>query len=220
MQKNSKKVTYFENMQPMPDQNLILVRLGYRKNTTVLSEEHQAILKKGIQKGLALCRSKGALGRYAITQHQPEFVQLETGHKLESRQLSALLANSDEVILMASTVGEKVVQRISEEISSGDATLGAIMDAVASQTADKGLEWMLNYLATVTRREGKKITQRRYSPGYGDLALENQKMIFDLLQLDKVGLALTEKYMLVPEKSVIAIAGIEKGETLDEQTRV
>lgn len=49
----------------------------------------------------------------------------------------------------------------------------------------------------------------RYSPGYGDLPLTNQKIIFDILNLERLGLRITERFMLVPEKSVIAIAGVE-----------
>jgi len=58
-------------------------------------------------------------------------------------------------------------------------------------------------------REGRCLTRRRYSPGYGDLALSNQKIIYDALGLEKLGLTLTERFLLIPEKSVLAIAGIE-----------
>jgi len=59
------------------------------------------------------------------------------------------------------------------------------------------------------RREGKKLTKMRYSPGYGDLPLSNQKLIYDVLNLERLGISITERFMLVPEKSVIAIAGVE-----------
>jgi len=60
------------------------------------------------------------------------------------------------------------------------------------------------------RKEGRLLTKHRYSPGYGDLPLEYQKDLFALLQLDKLGVAITERCLLVPEKSVIAISGIER----------
>lgn len=68
---------------------------------------------------------------------------------------------------------------------------------------------MVEFINKEIRREGKKLTQKRYSPGYGDLLLTNQKIIYDILNLKKLRIELTESYMLVPEKSVIAIAGIE-----------
>ncbi|MCG8499787.1 MAG: methionine synthase [Firmicutes bacterium] len=208
-----KKITYFENIPVVPNQDKIYMRLGYRNHVTVLTEEHQRMLARGIQKGVSLCRLKGAIGRFDIIARHSDFVRLEDGYVLKSKSLSKLLLQSDEVILLASTAGKEVVERIFAEIDSGDATLGVIMDAVASQAADEALGWMIKYIAAMIKREDKKITKHRYSPGYGDLLLENQAHIFEKLGLQKLDLKLTEKYMLVPEKSVIAIAGIERVKT-------
>jgi len=53
------------------------------------------------------------------------------------------------------------------------------------------------------------LTRMRFSPGYGDLSLENQKLFFKALELEKMGMKLTESLMMFPEKSVTAIAGVE-----------
>ena len=58
-------------------------------------------------------------------------------------------------------------------------------------------------------REGKELCPR-YSPGYGDFALENQKGIFNLLSPSKyTGLTLKDNMIMVPEKSVTAVIGIK-----------
>jgi cobalamin-dependent methionine synthase I len=93
-------------------------------------------------------------------------------------------------------------------VASGDAAFGLILDAVASETADAALDWMVDFINKMIRREGIRLTKNRYSPGYGDLLLQNQKTLFDILQLHRLGLGITESCILVPEKSVIAIAGI------------
>jgi cobalamin-dependent methionine synthase I len=62
----------------------------------------------------------------------------------------------------------------------------------------------------VLRREGRHLTSRRYSAGYADFVLENQAIFFRELELEKLGVQLTASFILVPEKSVTAIAGIEK----------
>ena len=49
----------------------------------------------------------------------------------------------------------------------------------------------------------------RYSPGYGDLELYNQDIFYRLLNLENWGVEITENYMLIPEKTVTAIVGIE-----------
>ena len=56
--------------------------------------------------------------------------------------------------------------------------------------------------------EGKSLCSR-YSPGYGDYALENQKGVFEVLNPPKyIGLSLMDMLIMSPEKSVTAVIGI------------
>lgn len=206
----SPKITYLNSIPAVPKRDMILLRIGYKKNTTILDKDQQDFLEKGIRLGSSLCKTRGAFGRLKITEHKPEYVKLEDTYILESKSLSELLNKSEYVLLMAATVGKEVTERISQEIDNGNAALGVIIDSVASQTADAGVAWIMDFAGRMIEREGKKLTKHRYSPGYGDLPLSNQKIIFDILELDKLDVELTDRFMLVPEKSVIAIAGIEK----------
>ncbi|WP_010252774.1 vitamin B12 dependent-methionine synthase activation domain-containing protein [Acetivibrio cellulolyticus] len=205
----SNKIKYFEYIPSKPNESMILTRLGYQKTTTVFSDEYKEKLNEIIKSGILLCNTKGVFGRYEIIEKSEKYVKLENGVVFESASLAKLLNKSIEVVLMASTVGKEITDKIHFEVESGDASLGVILDSVASQTADAALNWMVDFINKLIRREGKSLTRTRYSPGYGDLPLINQKKIFDTLGLEKLGLNITERYMLLPEKSVIAIAGIE-----------
>ena len=114
---------------------------------------------------------------------------------------------------MASTVGRDIVERISSEVTSGNAALGVILDSTASQTADSVLDWIMDFINKTIRLEGKRLTKHRYSPGYGDLPLQNQSIIYEAVSMDKLGVTLTPTYIMDPEKSVLAIAGIERIES-------
>ncbi len=204
------KIVNFESIPANPNPNFVLARLGFRKNLTQIDSNVQKKMDQGFKDGILYCRSKGAAGRFLITTRQENSVIIETGLSFQSKSLTRFLANCDEMLLLAATVGKEIVERIFFEIDQGDAAYGAILDAVASETADAGLDWIMDFINKILIREGKKITKHRYSPGYGDLDLSYQKAIFDLLDLGKLELGLTEKQMLIPEKSVIAIAGIER----------
>ena len=207
--KDINKIRCFEYIPSSPSEGMILTRLGYRKTTTVFSEEYKQKLNKIIQEGILMCNTKGIFGRYSIIEKSDKHIKLENELVFEGTGLAKLLSNSTEVVLMASTVGSDITDRIHSEVESGDASFGVILDAVASETADAALDWMVDFINKLIRREGKNLTRMRYSPGYGDLPLLNQKKIYDTLGLDKLKIGITERYMLVPEKSVIAIAGIE-----------
>lgn len=204
------KIINFENIPARPNRNFVLARLGYKKNFTQIDPAIQEKLEQAFKDGNFLCRSKGAAGRFLITERREDSVTIETGLVFESKYLARFLENCGELVLLAATVGKEVVERIGFEVEQGDVAYGAILDAVASETADAGLDWIMEFMNKILRREAKKITEHRFSPGYGDLNLVYQKAIFDLLDLGKLDLELTEKQILIPEKSVIAIAGIER----------
>lgn len=202
-------VTYLEHIPAIPKRERILARLGHRAATTILTDDQSAFLDRGMEEALLLCQVKGAYRRIPVAECSDRIIRLENNTVFESAGLAQLLSRSTEMVLMASTAGSAIMHRIADEVSKGNAALGLILDATASHAADAGLDWMVSFLNGMLQRHGKRLTSRRFSPGYGDLSLEHQRIIFDLLNLDRMGLHLTEKYMLIPEKSVLAIAGIE-----------
>ena len=208
MGQDNLRLRVFEGIAVNPDRNMILTRLGYKKTSTVLSNEYVEKLNQNIKQGLLLCNPKGIFGRFKILSWCDKHVEFDNGIILHSKDLAKFLEGCHEVILMAATVGSDITDIIHQEVAGGDAAFGLILDAVASETADAALDWMVDFINKMIRREGIKLTKNRYSPGYGDLLLQNQKTLFDILQLDRLGLGITESCILVPEKSVIAIAGI------------
>jgi len=113
---------------------------------------------------------------------------------------------------MAGTAGAEITERISMEMDRGNAAAAVVLDAVASVSADMILDWIMDFFNKVLQKEGRRLTGRRYSPGFGDLPLNSQAEIFRLLGLERLQLSLNESMMLSPEKSVLAIAAIERME--------
>ena len=109
---------------------------------------------------------------------------------------------------MGATAGSPVMDAIREKTLRQEMTAAVVYDATASEMADAALDWITGFVNRQIRREGKSLLPRRFSAGYGDFELENQKAIFDKLRMDKIGVALSERFVLIPEKSVTAISGI------------
>lgn len=125
-----------------------------------------------------------------------------------SKKLSAFLRNCREVILMGATSGSAIMEAIRDKTGRNDLTAAVVYDATASEMTDGALEWIMQYMNQALRREGKTLLPRRFSAGYADFALENQKIIYEKLQMDKFGVQINPSYILIPEKSVTAITGI------------
>lgn len=187
----------------------IYKRLGHRQNLTRLSPQQKVESEHFIDEALSIIHLKGAVLRVSIHIEEESRVILPDNRHFESRKLAGFLEHCREIILMGATTGSDIMNAIQEDMSGRNMLRGVVFDATASEMADGALDWLMTYFNRSVRRENKKLRQKRFSAGYGDFSLENQKAIHSLLHLDRLGVDITDSCMLIPEKSVTAIAGIE-----------
>ena len=186
-------------------------RLGFRPGITSLPAGREAEVERYIRDALSLINLKGAGRRLVLRGRQDGQVTLDgpTGEEVfPSRRLAAFLQECGEVVVLGATAGSEVMAAIVEDTSGNRLTRGVVIDAVASEMVDASLDWIMSYFGRELRRENKGLTQHRYSAGYGDFLLENQATMFRLLEFARLGVQITASFLLTPEKSVTAIAGV------------
>lgn len=114
-----------------------------------------------------------------------------------------MVNNCPKIIVMCATIGAGV-DRLIRKKSSLSVSDGFIFDAVASAM----VEGLVN-LAEVKCTTGREHTNR-FSPGYGDMPIDTQVDIINLLDTNRrLGLTLTESNLMTPTKSVTAIIGVK-----------
>jgi hypothetical protein len=123
--------------------------------------------------------------------------------------LTRLLEKSTSAYLMGASISARDVDRISQAMQAGEGLKAIVFDAYASEYVDGTLDVIIARKNEALRRTGQKLTKHRFSPGYGDLDIRYQKVFFDLLGMQTLDVSINENYLLSPEKSVIAIAGVE-----------
>lgn len=115
------------------------------------------------------------------------------------------LEGCDRAVLMCATLGN-AADRLIRTTEVNDISSAFVMDAVASAAIED-----------VCRIADKKIMEQlpesfftwRFSPGYGDFPIEIQKQFLGTLNAQKrIGLCADESNILIPRKSVTAVAGI------------
>ena len=186
----------------------IYSRLGYRKNHTQIPGQHLKRIELYIDQALDLIELKGSALVLSVADIDDKTVRLGKGIVFESAHLARMMTGCREILLMGATAGDRIMKEILSDAAADNLSRGVVLDATASEMTDEALDWIAGYVNQGLRRNAKKLTERRYSAGYGDLALENQKIIYDLLMMEELGVRITESYLLVPEKSVTAIAGV------------
>jgi hypothetical protein len=204
-------IIYFNNIKYEAKILNILFRMGFKNRITKIKKIQRKYYDDLINKAKKICNLKGAYTILDIIKNKNNKIVINNNIIIKSKNLSKLLEKSDKIVFMASTVGNDIVKLRDENIKGKDPAFGVILDAVASETADAGLDWIQQFISRQIAKQGLKLT-RRFSPGYGDLHISIQKTIYKKLKLNKIGIKITKNYFLIPEKSVLAIAGIIKKE--------
>lgn len=192
---------------PVPTKD-IYRRLGYRRGITQVNDDIKREIEDAIEYALSLIHLTGAGVRIPVEEIGQFNIALSKGIAFNSSGLARMLKGCSEVLLMGATAGKDIMEAIESDSKNNQLTRGVILDAVASEMVDASLDWISDYYNGQLRRENRQLTKKRFSAGYGDFLLENQKIMYDVLQLGILGVELTESCMLVPQKSVTAVAGI------------
>lgn len=199
---------FFNSIPASEAKDRIYKRLGYQREITEITPRQEEEINRYIQEARELVELKGAAKRFAVTSKNSGGVVLDGSITFESKQLAGLLKECNQAVFIGVTAGRKIIEAIEQDTARLRLSRGVVLDAAAGELVDLSLDWIMNYLNQEFRRENKYLTSRRISAGYGDFLLENQAVIYQSLNLSKLGVSITEKYMLVPEKSVTAAAGI------------
>jgi hypothetical protein len=201
-------VTFLEKITIDPPRDEIYRRLGYKKRTTAISTGQQKETDLFIHEASGLISLKGVLLRATILKNDGGKISLSRDLIFESRKLADFLRDCREIVLMGATAGSAIMEAIRNKSREDHLAAAVVYDATASEMTDAALDWMMNYFNQMIRREGKALLPRRFSAGYADFDLKNQKIIYEALQMNKMGVTLTPEFILLPEKSVTAVSGM------------
>ena len=190
----------------IPDKKTVLRRMGAQ------NAQHSAGLEKEIDSYLLKAQSafsvRGKAGLFDIT-HTGDGNIVLVGTKIESKLLARMLGSSTRVYLMCASIPQRDVDKISAAMESGQGLMALVFDAYASEYVDGALDVIMDRKNAQLMRTGRKLTKRRFSAGYGDLDIAYQRIFYNLLDMQTMEVNISDRYLLIPEKSVIAVAGVE-----------
>lgn len=120
------------------------------------------------------------------------------------KRLADNLSGCKKVCIFGATLGTEC-DRLLRTYAPTDITKTAVLQACLASK----IEEVCDILEDELKAQGMTLRQR-YSPGYFDLDIKENKKIFELMDITKrIGLTLTDTCQMVPTKSVTAFIGIE-----------
>ena len=121
--------------------------------------------------------------------------------KFKSRKFTLYLKRAGEACLFLVTIGPLLEKRASGLMSSGEALEGYLLDKIGSLAAESLAENFEKGLRKKMAQKNRSVS-RRFSPGYCDWPVEDQRELDRLLGFHKAGVKLTVSSMMAPRKSI------------------
>lgn len=127
--------------------------------------------------------------------------------RIESKNLAKNLSDCGRSIVFAATIGIGI-DRLISKYSRLSPSKALCLQAIGAERVEALCDDFCKKIKKEYKMNGENL-KPRFSPGYGDLPLETQKMIFSLLDCPKrIGVSLGESLLMSPSKSVTAFVGI------------
>jgi hypothetical protein len=189
------------------DVSEVLRYLGYKNQ--VLNDSTKQVIQDCIEETRGLVRENYVYKYFDIKKDNNSIVLSNSNIKLIGLDIYEHLKDSVRCALMAVTIGSDIDFKIRyyEKI---DLTKAIIMDACATAAVESLCDEVEGKIKEKALEKYLQITYR-YSPGYGDLPIELQPSILDVLEAQKkIGLTVSDSFILLPRKSVTAIIGIQE----------
>ena len=145
-----------------------------------------------------------------VVQITASHVRLQRGEPFKSAKLARALQGSEAVVCFVATLGQEVQHQISHLSNGGKLSDAYIVDAIASVGTEQTVESFQSQMRDGCRRYGKGVTLR-FSPGYCDWPIEEQTKVFRVVEAGRIGVRLTDSFLMTPSKSVSGVFGIVQG---------
>ncbi|MBL7166830.1 MAG: hypothetical protein ISS55_10150 [Dehalococcoidales bacterium] len=134
-------------------------------------------------------------------------VFIEGGNIFRSQVISGLLNNCEQVAVFALTIEGYLEEATSQLADDGLVVQARVLDAIGSNAVEQVAEHVHNVITDRVGIHGL-TTSRRFSPGYCDWSIDQQEMLFRIMNGSSSFIYLTDRYLMVPQKSISGIIGI------------
>jgi hypothetical protein len=208
------KEILLRNMTVAVSRRKVMRRLG----KGLKSEMNAALVKifeEEYSRALALARVDCVAARMNIVENDGGRICLsnETGDErgnvgiiIESVSVSDLLKGCGSAYLFCVTAGPALTNAATALVRDGETAHALVIDAVGSELVEEAADEVCRY---IERTAAVSLT-KRFSPGYGDWDLFGQHELDKALNISRIGVTLNEAFLMMPEKTITAVAGVIK----------
>ena len=198
-------VHIFDHLAVEFPEKSVFLRLGGHCTKTGLDERTRLHFMQISRQAFDLCEPCGRWECLKISAVGAGHLETEKGILSLGRDFCKSAGNASHLWYGAVTIGNKLTA-LRDELDSISAS--AVYDAVGSECADAAMDMLCALSRSELLRNGMFLSERRFSPGYGDMPLSLQNFFYSELDMAQMRVTVTENCFFIPEKTVTAFAFI------------
>jgi len=181
-----------------------------------LSRRTRQTLSRSIENCNRLLKPVVLYKEHAIQQISGGSLTLEGDISLKGPRLSRALRKCKSTTVFLATVGSTLDEKINALMRRKRFAEAYIYDAIGSVVAE---ETVNTFQRGYDEKLGKKrkTSTLRFSPGYCDWPIEEQKKIFKILDSTVIGVELSPTCLMNPRKSISGIFGVGSSDDIGKK---
>jgi hypothetical protein len=136
-----------------------------------------------------------------------DFIELEQGVRFTSGKVTKYVKDATHIGIFLVTIGEGIEKAAGEFTKGKEPLEGYLLDRIGSFAVESLADTVEKRIRADYLTAGKSVSQR-YSPGYCDWPIEEQRVLAKVMDFSKIGITLNESCMMSPKKSISAMLAI------------
>lgn len=202
-------VAEYTEYPPMPVNKKEVLRYAgiYGVKDGEISEQTEEVFEKAVELLSGKCKFLVGFKPVLIRRDEEGFPILPINQ--HSENLKKNLTDCEAAVFFSATIGSGIDGLI-RRYEKANAPLALMLQALGAER----VESLCNLFNEEIKAEAEafgRTTHPRFSPGFGDLPITVQKEFLGILDASRrMGITLSESFLMAPSKSVTAIIGITK----------
>jgi hypothetical protein len=194
-----------ESVATLPDADSVLRAQGIPRGAQ-LSPRVRDLLEDSLARYHRLADVQGLVER--VSRDEFELVYHGEGRNADATPIQQVFPRADHLALFVATLGAEVSQHISDMFAANDLALAAMLDAVASEAAERAVDLIGRRFLERLDRAGALVpgtVQLAYSPGYCGWHISGQGRLFARLRPEEIDVSINSSFLMSPVKSVSGV---------------
>jgi len=142
----------------------------------------------------------------SVTDFHHETIELEGGGAFEGPLVARALAGAEKVALAVCTIGSALEERM-DQLFAEDPVRAMALDGAGVAALRKVSDAVIADVREIAEEHGWGSGMRA-QPGQEGWSIWQQKVLFDYLPTDAIGVRLTDSCLMIPRKSVSLVIGM------------